>query len=173
MRDGILETVEGRRALRFERELFYPIQRVWQAVSRPSELEQWFPTVAQWEPTAGERIASHGMYGRVLEAEAPARLAWEFNADFYSFTLTETPAGTRLAFSHVFDLTVPAAQTAAGWDTYLQKLEALLAGRSLSDKEAFAQWDSLHEYYAVEFGEDPTPGRQFWEKLRRSLDLDA
>lgn len=173
MRDGILETIEGRPALQFERDLSYPIQRVWRAVSTPAELERWFPAVVQWEPETGEKIASHGMYGRVLDVEAPVRLAWEFNADFYSFNLAEARVGTNLMFIHVFDLAVPTAQTAAGWDTYLQKLEALLAGRALSDKEAFAHWDSLHEYYAAEFGEDPTPGRQFWEKLRRSLDLDA
>lgn len=171
MRDGILETIEGRPALHFERELDHPVERVWQAVSTPSELEQWFPMAAPWEPTTGEKLEVSGMYGRVLEVNAPVRLAWEFNADFYSFTLTETQGTTTLTFLHVFDLAVPTAQTAAGWDTYLQKLEALLAGQPLSDKQAFGQWDTLHEYYATEFGVDPTPGRKFWAQLQQSLGL--
>lgn len=173
MRDGILETIEGRTALRFVRELSYPVDRVWRAVSTPSQLEQWFPVAVEWDPVSGERLEAFGMYGRVLEVNAPVRLAWEFNADFYSFNLTERADGTKLTFVHVFDVTVPIAQTAAGWDTYLDKLEALLAGWPLSDNEAFAHWDSLHEYYATEFGVNPAPGRRFWEKLRESLDLSA
>lgn len=171
MKDGKLETFEGRPALRFERYYAHPVDRVWQAVSVPEQLEHWFPAAVQWQPVVGEKIDAHGMHGKVLIVEPPNALAWEFNADFYSFELAETTQATNLTFLHVFDLAVPTAQTAAGWDVYLAKLAALLAGQPVSDKTAFADWDSLHEYYAAEFGADPTPGRRFWAQLQDTLGL--
>ncbi|WP_022869748.1 SRPBCC domain-containing protein [Yaniella halotolerans] len=171
MYDGNLKTMSGRPALQFEQSLAHPLSRVWQAVSTPSELEQWFPAALSWEPATGELLEAFGMQGKILEVEEPTRLAWEFNGDFYSFDLTEQAAGTTLTFTYVFDADAPVAQTAAGWDTYLQKLEALLAGQPLSDKVAFANWDRPHEHYAAKFNVDPTPGRQFWEQLKESLDL--
>lgn len=143
MKDGKLETFEGRPALRFERYYAHPVDRVWQAVSVPEQLEHWFPAAVQWQPVVGEKIDAHGMHGKVLIVEPPNALAWEFNADFYSFELAETTQATNLTFLHVFDLAVPTAQTAAGWDVYLAKLDALLAGQPVSDKTAFADWDSL------------------------------
>lgn len=40
MMDGTLETVGGRPALRFERKLGHPIERVWRAISDATELGQ-------------------------------------------------------------------------------------------------------------------------------------
>lgn len=172
MYDGILKTISGRPALQFVLRLVHPLPRVWQAVSTPRELEQWFPAAIPWEPAPGELLEAFGMHGKILEVEDPTRLAWEFNDDFYSFDLTESTDGTTLTFTYVFGPDAPVAQTAAGWDTYLQKLEALLAGQPLSDKAAFANWDRTHEHYAAKFNVDPTPGRQFWAQRKESLDLD-
>ena len=49
-RDGVLETIDGRPALRFLRQLPHSIERVWRAVSTPAELEQWFPAALEWGP---------------------------------------------------------------------------------------------------------------------------
>ena len=57
MTDGTLETIDGRPALRFERRLAWPVERVWQAVSEPAELERWFPAAADWTPAAGSPSA--------------------------------------------------------------------------------------------------------------------
>ncbi|WP_244502528.1 hypothetical protein [Streptomyces oceani] len=53
---GTLESIDGRPALRFERLIAYPIERVWQAVSVPSELRKFFPGAADWTPISGESI---------------------------------------------------------------------------------------------------------------------
>src|SRR5699024_9620949 len=111
------------------------------------------------------------MHGKVLTVEPPNRLAWEFNADFYSFELTETTQATNLTFLHVFNLAVPTAKTAAGWDVYLAKLDTLLAGQPVSDKTAFADWNNLNEYYAAEFGDEPTPRRRFGAQPQDRLGL--
>ncbi|OYN90542.1 hypothetical protein CGZ92_01285 [Parenemella sanctibonifatiensis] len=157
---GTLETVEGRPTLRFERSLDHPIERVWQAVSTPSELEQFFPGAADWTPVAGEVIDAGGMSVEVTRVEAPTLLAWDFAGQPQSFELSADGDGCRLVFTHVVD-DLPAAQTATGWEIYLSRLEPHLAGGHLSQEEAHRPWTEIHERYAERFGVDPEPGRRW------------
>jgi uncharacterized protein YndB with AHSA1/START domain len=161
MTDGTLKTIDGRPALRFERTLPHPVERVWRAISEPAELERWFPAAADWTPATGETFEAYGGKGEVTEVDAPHRLAWTFGGERYSFELSAEADGCRLIFTHVFDDRTRAAQTAAGWDTYLSRLEPHLAGGYLSEEDAHRPWEELHERYAEQFGVDPTPGRQF------------
>src|SRR5699024_10046385 len=96
----------------------------------------------------------------VTEVEAPVRLAWTMAGQPQSFDLTSTEGGCRLVFTHVID-DLPAAQTAAGWETYLSRLEPHLAGEHLSDEAAHQPWSDIHERYAERFGVDPEPGRRW------------
>jgi uncharacterized protein YndB with AHSA1/START domain len=161
MTDGTLETIDGRPALRFERTLPHSVERVWRAISQPAELERWFPAAADWTPATGETFEAYGATGEVTEVDAPHRLAWTFGGERYSFELTAEDDGCRLIFIHVFDDRTSAAQTAAGWHTYLSRLEPHLAGGHLSEKEAHEPWEEIHERYAERFGIDPAPGRRF------------
>ncbi len=171
-RDGALEILDGSPALRFVRELPHSQERVWRAVSTPSELEQWFPAAVEWGPQAGEQLEAYGMTGEVLEAEAPRVLVWTFNGDSYRFELEGDEASCRLTFLHAFgDANTPAAQTAAGWHTYFDRLDSLLEGVALSEEEAHAGWGDLHEHYAQLFDVDPAPGREFWAQLKKQLNL--
>jgi len=166
MTDGTLETIDGRPALRFERTLAHPVERVWRAVSEPAELERWFPAAADWTPAQGEIFEVYGGSGEVIEVDPPHRLAWTFGVDRYSFDLAELDGGCRLVFTHVFDDRTLAAQTAAGWDAYLCRLPPHLAGDHLTEAEAHATWAEVHERYAASFGIDPAPGRRFVEAQR-------
>jgi len=166
MTDGNLVTIDGRPALRFERTLAYPTERVWRAISEPAELERWFPAAADWTPATGETFEAFGATGEVTEVDAPHRLAWTYAGDQYSFELVAHDDGCRLIFTHVFDDRALAAQTAAGWETYLSRLEPHLAGGYLSEETAHEPWEEIHERYAERFGVDPTPGRRFAADLR-------
>jgi uncharacterized protein YndB with AHSA1/START domain len=166
MMDGTLETIDGRPALRFERALAYPVERVWRAISEPAELERWFPAAADWTPATGETFEAYGAVGEVIEVDAPHRLAWTYGGDYYSFEVVGQEDGCRLIFTHVFDDRALAAQTAAGWETYLSRLEPHLAGGYLAEEEAHEAWEEVHERYAERFSVDPTPGRQFLAALR-------
>ncbi len=161
MMDGTLETIDGRPALRFERRLAHSVERVWRAVSEPAELERWFPAAADWTPAAGETFEAGGMTGEVTEVDAPRRLAWTFNGELYSFELAAQEGGCLLVFTHAFDDRTRAAQTAAGWEAYLSRLEPHLAGGWLSEEQAHERWEDVHEGYAERFEVDPTPGRRF------------
>lgn len=166
MMDGTLVTIDGRPALRFERQLAHSVERVWRAVSEPAELERWFPAAADWIPAAGETFEAAGMTGEVTEVDAPHRLAWTFNGELYSFELAAHQGGCLLVFTHVVNDRTLAGQTATGWEAYFSRLEPHLAGGFLSEEEAHEPWEEIHERYAERLGVDPTPGRRFIAGLR-------
>ncbi|MBF8184199.1 SRPBCC domain-containing protein [Nonomuraea sp. K274] len=163
---GTLETIDGRPALRFERTLAHPIERVWRAVSVPAELERWFPAAVDWTPAKGETFEAAGQTLEVTEVDPPRRLAWTYAGQPHSFELVPEGDGCRLIFTHVIDDLDSAAQTATGWEAYFWRLGPHLAGQFISEEVAHEPWEELHEHYAQRFGVDPGPGRRFAAALR-------
>ena len=174
MIDGTLQTIDGRPALRFERRLAHSPERVWRAVTEPAELAQWFVAPVAWTPALGETFGGEGQPGEITALEAPRLLAWSWGEERYAFELAADGDGCRLVFTHVLHPSDgPAAQHAAGWETYLDRLDALLAGATLSEEDAHGPIGELHEIYAAGFGQDPAPGRKMIASLAfRDLTLD-
>ncbi len=173
--NGRLIHVDGRPALHFERTLAHAVDRVWRAVSEPAELAAWFVGPVAWTPELGETFDVAGARMVITELDPPHRLAWEWGDERYAFDLSPSPEGCTLRFTHVFDERHgPAAQHAAGWETYLDRLDALLAGHPIDEIEAHVPIAELHEQYAVAFGQDPTRGRRMIANLPfRDLTLEA
>lgn len=174
MIDGTLQTIDGRPALRFERRLAHPVQRVWRAVTEPAELAQWFVAPVPWTPVLGETFGEGEESGEIVALEEPTLLGWTWGRERYAFELSADGDGCRLVFTHVFDDRYgPAAQHAAGWETYLARLDAHLAGDVLTEEEAHSAIGELHERYAARFGQDPAPGRRMIASLAfRDLTLE-
>ena len=171
--NAILQTIGGYPALRFERHLDHPIERVWRAVSEPGELARWMPAAADWTPEKGEVFELGGQTGQITELDPPHLIAWTFAGQKFKFELHPEGEGCGLVFTHDFDETVPAAQTAAGWECYFDVLDAHLVGQDLSEERAHQPIGERHERYAAQFGLDPTPGRAFIAGLDfRGLTLD-
>lgn len=174
MTHGTLSDVDGRPALRFERRLPHPVERVWRAVTEPAELERWFVAPVPWRPSAGEVFEAEGQAGRIVELDEPRVIAWTWGDERYRFELRPDGDGCRLIFTHVFDDRFgPAAQHAAGWEAYLDRLDAHVAGGHLSETDAHASIAEHHERYARLFGQDPQPGRRAIAGMAfRDLTLD-
>jgi uncharacterized protein YndB with AHSA1/START domain len=168
-----LQTIDGQPALRFERYLAHSVERVWRAVSEPAELSRWMPAAADWTPKLGEAFELGGQHGQITELDPPQVIAWTFADDLFRFTLHAEGEGCALVFTHVFGNAKLAAQTAAGWDCYLDRLAAQLAGDYLSAERAHEPVGERHERYAASFGLDPAPGREFIAGLGfRGLSLE-
>jgi uncharacterized protein YndB with AHSA1/START domain len=158
--NGSLETVDGRPALRFERRLEYPVERVWRAVTEPAELERWFVAPVQWKPEAGEVFESMEQRGEITELEPPRLIAWSWGGELFRFELSPDGDGCRLVFVHVFDDRTLGADHAAGWEVHFDRLDAHLAGGFMSFDEALRAVPEVHERYAERFGLDPEVGRR-------------
>ncbi|HEX2410255.1 MAG TPA: hypothetical protein VHJ39_03715 [Solirubrobacteraceae bacterium] len=142
---GTLETIDGRPALRFERRNSHSVERVWRALTDPSELAQWFPS--------GEPV-------EVTQSDPPRRLAATWYGDPLTFELRPDGDGSVLVFAD----RDTAARTAAGWDRALARLEALLGGEPISEEASLEEWPAVHERYAEAFGVDPEIGPRAWEQ---------
>ena len=156
MMTGTQQTVEGRPALRFERRLNHPVDRVWRAVTEPAELARWFvSSEVSWTPKPGEVFEALGETGRITELKPPNLIAWTWGVERYSFELAADGEGCVLVFTHVFNPELgPGWQHAAGWETYLARLDAHLAGGFLSEEEAHGRINELLERYREGFGAD-------------------
>jgi hypothetical protein len=149
---GTQQTVDGRPALRFERRLDHSVERVWRAVTQPAELARWFVAEAPWTPREGEEFEAGGAVGRITTLDPPRLLAWTWGPERYSFELTAAGDGCVLVFTHVFNPELgPGWQHAAGWESYLARLDAHLAGGYLSEEDAHAGIDELMARYRERF----------------------
>jgi uncharacterized protein YndB with AHSA1/START domain len=160
MMDGTLKTVDGRPALRFERRLAHPVDRVWRAITEPDELEAWFVARPEWRPEPGETFNAMDQDGEVTDVEPPHLLAWKWGGELFRFELSADGDGCLLVFTHVFDERMFGAQHATGWEVHFTRLDALLAGSTRTEEEAMEAWGEIHERYAEKFGLDPEVGRR-------------
>ena len=127
-------------------ELNVPRERVWKAITDPSELAQWFGEVAEVDLRPGGYGGffweSHGRFAmRVDEVEEPRRLVWSWvhepgvafeDAPFTTveWILTEREdGGTTLHLTESGFLTDKhQSENDGGWDHELGELAELLAG---------------------------------------------
>lgn len=141
---------------KIERDLFLPvsIDRVWQAISTPEGLSQWFSNHASFEAKAGSELQfvwnEHGTAnGRVETIEPPTKFAYRWqahgvpdnealtteNSTLVTFSLSEVEGGTQLI---VVETGFTGLNTAAreknyeenvsGWQHELQELVDYLTG---------------------------------------------
>jgi uncharacterized protein YndB with AHSA1/START domain len=125
-----------------------PIERVWRAITTPSELKQWFfgvDTEADWRP--GGRLVHRGEYegkpyvdsGQILEFDPPGRLVHTHWSDVsgqpdipenyqeVAWDLTEQDGRTELAITERNLPSEDAAKTSEGaWAMALKSLKQLL-----------------------------------------------
>jgi hypothetical protein len=163
MTTGSQHIVDGRPALRFERRLHHSVERVWRSVTEPAELARWFVSEVPWTPVPGEVFEAAGERGAITALEPPHLIAWTWGVERYSFELTATADGSGcvLVFTHVFDpRRGPDWQHAAGWETYLNRLDAHLAGGFLSEEAAHEGVGELIERYRRTFEPAAAPSER-------------
>jgi uncharacterized protein YndB with AHSA1/START domain len=103
---------------KIELEAFYPhpIEKVWEALTRPEMLEQWLMKNEGFEPVVGRKFLFRAKpvmgwkgiaYCEILKAEKPRLLSWsqageegEAKPFIITWRLSEEPGGTRLKLEH-------------------------------------------------------------------------
>ena len=166
--NGDLLTIDGRATLRFERHYRHPVERVWRAVTEPSEMAAWFPSQVIGDRVvgadlifdddakraaaraAGEPTRDDGpwFHGTVVAFEPPALFEFTWGGELLRIELTPEGDGTRMVFSQVVSHPSVAARNGAGWHVCLTELDALLdpparpAGDGDSDGDSGARADA-------------------------------
>jgi uncharacterized protein YndB with AHSA1/START domain len=151
---GTYETVDGKPAVRFERRLAHPVERVWRSITEPAELAHWFPSQVSGVLRVGGTLRfsfEGGMEteGDVTELDPPRLLAFHWGTELLRFELEPDGDGTRLRLTHVLSSADQAARDAAGWHVCLDRLERSLSGEDATapGAEPTGEWRRLYEGY--------------------------
>jgi uncharacterized protein YndB with AHSA1/START domain len=150
-------SLDGRPAVRVEREYPHPIDKVWRAVTTPEHLGQWFPSPVELDLEPGGAIRfrafddSPSASGTVEAVDAPRRLAFSWGDDRLAFELTPNGAGTTFVLTHTFDDRFGAPSFATGWELCLAGLSNVLADEPLPPPD---RGIARHEQLVHEFGLD-------------------
>jgi uncharacterized protein YndB with AHSA1/START domain len=138
------ETATETRSVVVEREIPFPPERLWRALTQPHLIEAWLMK-NDFSPVVGHRFNLRGDWGGVLDCEVlalePNRMlsyTWDFAHDdpayslksVVTFTLTPTNAGTHLRMEQTGfrpDQRQAFGGARAGWQEFMDKLADVLA----------------------------------------------
>src|SRR5437763_15942205 len=161
---GQLASAGTRWALRFERELAHPPEKVWRALTEPEHLRAWFPSDIEGERRAGAVLQfvfreNEGptIEGEMLVYEPPSALEFRWGDDLLRFDLAPMAGGaaTRLTFVNTFDDLGKAARDAAGWHACLDVFDYEVAGEK-PPWNPQERWGEVHPRYVDAFGPEAT-----------------
>ena len=138
------QTSTETRSVAVEREIPFPPEKIWRALTQPHLIEEWLMK-NDFKPEVGHSFNLRGEWGGVLDCEvlavAPHRTltyTWNFSHDdpaydlrsVVTFTLTPTDAGTHLRMEQSGfrqDQKQAYGGAHAGWKQFLAKLEEVTA----------------------------------------------
>jgi uncharacterized protein YndB with AHSA1/START domain len=165
-----LTTDGSRNALHMERHLPHPVEKVWRALTEPSELGHWFPSKVEIDLAPGGKVRFVGvsdeypsMDGEITDLDPPRLIAYTWDSDHLRWELRPDGDGCLLTLTHTFDDRFGAASFASGWTGCLDildlRLDGELAGPDEPDgvspefvPQGLEGWASLHERFVEEFG---------------------
>ncbi|MGD0593204.1 MAG: SRPBCC family protein [Acidimicrobiales bacterium] len=161
--NGSLLSEGGRYVLRFERHLGHSVERVWRALTEPSELAHWFPGETEMDLQLGGKVTfRHPGFevdsellptdGTITELDPPRLFAFTWGEDLLRFELTPYAGGCVLVFTHSFESRASAPRSAAGWNVCIDSLEVALDGSTRSGES----WYEYLDRYRDELGSDGT-----------------
>lgn len=131
------DTATETRTVTVEREIAYPPEKIWRALTQPHLIEEWLMK-SDFAPVAGHRFDFRADWGsvacEVLEVEPNRTLAYSWGAmgldSVVTWTLTPSGAGTHLRMEQTgFRADQQQAYHGAkfGWSKFFANLEQVLA----------------------------------------------
>lgn len=153
-----LTTENGRTVLRMERPLRHPPEKVWRALTEPSELAGWFPAAVELDLRLDGKVAfrfegeeqDDENSGVIRAYDPPHLLEYNWGDEIQRWELTPTADGCLLTLTATYDDRPGSASFTAGWTLCLDALDKILGGDGIP-REHYAL---LHEHFVKTYGLD-------------------
>jgi uncharacterized protein YndB with AHSA1/START domain len=161
--DGTIETRGDTSVLRYQRHLRHPIERVWQAITDPDEIEAWLARAdlelargggirLEWLNTDadGNRYEQAVARGTITELDPPNVL--QYDTDVHGvvrWELDDADGGTRLTLTVAIELPPERiTENRSGWHVHLDFLEEALEGERVDWANwPRDRWQAHHDRY--------------------------
>jgi uncharacterized protein YndB with AHSA1/START domain len=153
---GRLDATGPTITVRFEREVAATPEVVWAALTDPAQLEGWLAP-AEFEAKEGGRVhltwpdGQGEMHGSVTKIVPHSELEYSWNeatgASLLRFELASAGAGSTLRLEHFGTSPDEAPGFGAGWQSHLEALDDVLAGRGSDPSSRDQRYSELRPAY--------------------------
>jgi uncharacterized protein YndB with AHSA1/START domain len=155
-----LSSENGRTVLRMRRDLRHPAEKVWRAITDPTQLAGWFPAAVEldlrldgpvrftFEQDPGAPVDEQSS-GVIRAYEPPHLIEYTWGVEVLRWELEPTPAGCTLQLTATYDDRAGSASFSGGWTLCFDALE-----RVLGDTVPERDYRELHEHFVKVFGLD-------------------
>ncbi|WUJ69807.1 SRPBCC family protein [Kribbella soli] len=155
-----LSSENGRTVLRMRRDLRHPAEKVWRAITDPTQLAGWFPAAVEldlrldgpvkftFEEDPGAPVDEQSS-GIIRAYDPPHLIEYTWGVEVLRWELRSTPAGCTLQLTATYDDRAGSASFSGGWTLCFDALE-----RVLGDTVPERDYRELHEHFAKVFGLD-------------------
>ncbi|WP_341946571.1 SRPBCC family protein [Microbacterium sp. LWH11-1.2] len=138
-----------RPVLLLTRHLPHSVERVWRSLIDSEEASRWFPCRVEIEPREGGVISfifdgEAPEISHVSEFDPPHALAYEWSGEHLRWTVEADGDGCILRLSNTIVDPDSVPRTAAGWDTCLEDLRALLDGEAGAERSGVDEAKIAH-----------------------------
>lgn len=131
-------TTPERRSVIVEREIAYPPEKLWRALTQPHLIEEWIGMKSDFKPEVDHSFRFSADWGgvdcQVIEVEKHKTLAYKWDAfgleSVVTWTLTPTSTGTHLRMEQAGfrpDQEQAFQGASASWPQFITTLEAVVA----------------------------------------------
>ena len=161
---GRIERVDSDYVLAFDRQIDYPRRYIWSLLTEPDQLAKWLG-----KPISGFElgqpyeldVGGGAVTGTVLQLNPPLSLQFTWEDELGDESVIEwrtldSSGGTLLQFRSRAENRDFLTEGSAGWDTLLDALEEVAAGRTPQPQPG--RWDQLRDAYAREYSLSNTMG---------------
>lgn len=155
-----LSSENGRTVLRMRRDLRHPAEKVWRAITDPSQLAGWFPAAVEldlrldgpvrftFEQDPGAPVDEQSS-GVIRAYEPPHLIEYTWGVEVLRWELHPTADGCTLHLTATYDDRAGSASFSGGWTLCFDALE-----RVLGDTVPERDYRELHEHFVKVFGLD-------------------
>ncbi|MCG2620293.1 SRPBCC domain-containing protein [Arthrobacter sp. I2-34] len=161
---GRIERVDGDYVLAFDLQLDYPRSFIWSLLTEREKVAKWLGILLDdWAVGHAYELDMDGgsASGTVLQFNPPLSLqiTWEDelgDESLIEWRVLESAGGTLLQFRARTESTDFLTEGSAGWQTILEGLEAVAAGRNPDNSTD--RWTPLRDAYSREYSLSPSMG---------------